>query len=198
MAINRFDVEGKLSVRITQITVPSFKQLADLAVQHQAIDLGGGKPDFPANAEFKDAAIQAIQDDLNQYAPSQGITELRQGISKRLQQKTQVNFDAELEITICSGVTESMAAALLAVIDPGDEVIVLVPAFAAYAADVQLCGGKPVYVELTQPDFRLEKEKVEAVITERTKAIIFNSPMASQKSTVLQAGGWAMSLQRRL
>jgi len=158
MAINRFDVEGKLSVRITQITVPSFKQLADLAVQHQAIDLGGGKPDFPANAEFKDAAIQAIQDDLNQYAPSQGITELRQGISKRLQQKTQVNFDAELEITICSGVTESMAAALLAVIDPGDEVIVLVPAFAAYAADVQLCGGKPVYV-IDTAGFSIGKRK---------------------------------------
>ena len=176
MTINRFDAEGKLSARITQITVPSFKQLADLAVQHQAIDLGGGKPDFPADAAFKKAAIQAIQDDFNQYAPTQGVAELRQGISKRLQQKTQEHFDAEQEITICSGVTESTAAALLAIIDPGDEVIVLVPAFASYAADVQLCGGKPVYVELTQPDFRLEKEKVEAVITARTKAIIFNSP----------------------
>lgn len=176
MTISPFDAEGKLSTRITQITIPSFKQLADLAAQHKAIDLGSGKPDFPTTANFKNAAIQAIKDDFNQYAPPKGVKELREGISERLQQKNQIYFDAELEITICSGVTESIAAALLAVINPGDEVIILAPSFAAYAADVHLCGGKPVYVELAQPDFRLEKEKIEAVITTCTKAIIFNSP----------------------
>lgn len=176
MNIHSFDAESKLAARINQITIPSFKQLADLAVKHNAIDLGSGKPDFSTDANFKTVAIEAIQNDFNQYAPPQGVKELREGISERLQQKTQIHFDAEAEITICSGVTESIAATLFAVINPGDEVIILTPSFAAYSADVHLCGGKPVYVELTQPDFRLEKEKVEAVITARTKAIIFNSP----------------------
>jgi len=176
MAVDLFDASSKISERSRQIKIPEFKQLADLAALHAAIDLGSGKPDFPTALNFKEAAIQAIQADFNQYAPPHGVWELREGISDRLHKKQQMHFSAEQEITICSGVTECMAAALLAVIDPGDEVLIITPSFAAYAADVHLCGGKPVYVELTQPGFRLEKEKLEAVITANTKAIIFNSP----------------------
>lgn len=168
--------KNKISERINQITIPRFKELAALAMQHQAIDLGSGKPDFSTDPLFKKAAVEAIERDFNQYAPTQGIQSLREGIASRFQQKTRIYFDAEQEITICNGVTEGMAAALLALINPGDEVIVFTPSFAAYAADIHLCGGIPVYVELTQPNFRLEKFKIEASITKHTKAIIFNSP----------------------
>lgn len=176
MTHNQHKPGEALSERIHRITLPGFKELADLSVRHQAIDLGGGKPDFPADKTFKDAAIQAIQDDFNQYAPAQGILELRAGISQRLHQKTQIRYDAEQEITICNGVTESLAASLLAVINPGDEVIILTPAFPAYTGNVCLAGGIPVYVELTTPHFYLDKERLEAAITPRTKAIVFNSP----------------------
>ena len=176
MTFEPFHAAGKLTERIKQIHIPSFKKLANLASEYKAIDLGSGKPDFPTDAKFKAAAIKAIQDDLNQYAPPSGVKKLREGIAARLQKQFQTQFDAEQEITICSGVTESMAAVLLAVINPGDEVIILTPSFAAYDADVHLCGGKPVYVELTQPTFYLDKEKVAAAITEHTKAILFNSP----------------------
>ncbi len=167
--------EAYLSDRVLRLTLPVFREIATLADRHGAINLGGGTPDFASPPELKEAASAAIYGDLNQYALSQGIKPLREGIAVRLQQAGGV-FDPETEITVCCGATEGMAASLLAVINPGDEVIILEPAFTIYGPDVVLSGGKPVYVELSPPEFRIERHLLEAVRSPRTKAIIINSP----------------------
>ena len=165
-----------LSDRLNEITMPSFKQLTDLAARYQAIDLGGGKPDFPTEPEFKAAAIQAIENNHNQYAPAYGLDELLRKISRRFQQKYNAFFDPEQEITICSGVAEGLAAIFLALLNPGDEVIVLTPAFQAYTGNVRMAGGNPVYVKLSQPGFTLDPQQLEAAVTSRTRAIFLNTP----------------------
>jgi aminotransferase len=165
-----------LSERVQGLQLPIFREIATLAKQCDAINLGGGTPDFPAPPELKAAAIAAVQSDVNQYALSQGIPQLREGIAARLQQQHGVQFDPETEITVCCGVTEGMMATLLAIINPGDEVIVFEPAFTIYGPDILLCGGKPVYVKLDAPEFRIEQQALEAAVSNKTKAIIINSP----------------------
>lgn len=164
-----------LSDRVLQLKLPVFREIAALAERHGAINLGGGTPDFASPPELKDAASAAIYGDLNQYALSQGIKPLRAGIADRLR-SAGGDFDPETEITVCCGATEGMAASLLAVINPGDEVIILEPAFTIYGPDVVLSGGTPVYAALNPPEFRLERQVLEAVRSPRTKAIIINSP----------------------
>lgn len=165
-----------LANRVQNLQLPVFREIAALAKRRGAINLGGGTPDFPAPVEIKEAAIKAIRSDFNQYALSQGVLELREGITRRIQKQHDVKVDPETEITICSGATEGIAASLLAVINPGDEVIILEPAFTIYAPDVVLCGGKPIFVQLRPPSFRIEREAIEAALSPRTKAILINSP----------------------
>ncbi|HWR40352.1 MAG TPA: aminotransferase class I/II-fold pyridoxal phosphate-dependent enzyme [Patescibacteria group bacterium] len=165
-----------LSERVSNLQLPIIREIAVLATKRGAINLGGGTPDFAAPREIKNAAIAAIEANINQYALSQGVQELREGIAERLQRQHAVSYDPETEITVCCGATEGMAASLLAVVNPGDEVIILEPAFTIYGPNVALCGGKPVYVPLIPPHFRIERQAIEAVLTPRTKAIILNSP----------------------
>lgn len=165
-----------LAARTGQIQLPVFREIAALAAQHKAINLAGGTPDFPAPAVVKHAAAQAIEADLNQYALSHGVKELREGIAARIQQEHRISVDPDTEITVCCGSTEAMTAALLAVINPGDEVIIIEPAFTIYAPGVILCGGRPVPVKLEAPEFKLDPGLLEQVVSSRTKAVIFNSP----------------------
>lgn len=165
-----------IALRIKNLRLPVFREIAALAQQHQAVNLAGGTPDFPAPPELKLAGIQAIQDNHNQYALSHGIQALREGISARLYLRQGISFDPESEITVCCGSTEGMTASLLAIINPGDEVIVLEPAFTSYAPSIILSGGRPVYVRLKSPDFKIEAMQLEAAISTQTKAIIINSP----------------------
>ncbi|BBB89608.1 MAG TPA: aminotransferase class I/II-fold pyridoxal phosphate-dependent enzyme [Methylomusa anaerophila] len=165
-----------LANRVRGLQLPVFREIATLAKSRNAIDLGGGTPNFPAPVELKAAAVAAVQSDYNQYALSQGIQELRKGIAGKLHRQHGGQFDPETEITVCCGATEGMAASLLTIVNPGDEVIILEPAFTIYAPDVVLCGGKPVYVELRPPNFRIERDALAAVLSPRTKAIIVNSP----------------------
>lgn len=176
LILNKMEKATTLSKRVENLQLPIFREIAALAKKQDAINLGGGTPDFAAPAELKAAAILAIQSDCNQYALSQGVQELRKGISERLYQQQGVEFDPEIEITVCSGATEGIAASLLAIVNPGDEVIILEPAFTIYGPDVHLCGGRPIYVQLSPPNFRINFEAIEAVVSPRTKAIIINSP----------------------
>lgn len=168
--------EALLAARTKQIQLPVFREIAALAAQCKAINLAGGTPEFPAPDAVKQAAVAAIEADQNQYALSHGVKALREGIAARIEQEHQISFDPDTEITVCCGSTEAMTAALLAIINPGDEVIILEPAFTIYAPGVVLSGGRPVPVKLEAPAFRLDRERVEQAISPRTKAIIFNSP----------------------
>lgn len=165
-----------LSQRIQSLDLPVFGKFSALTLNKDVIHLDGGAPDFPAPAGIKNAATAAILSDNNQYALVQGVRELRQNIAGRIRKKEGAEFDPDGEIVVCCGATEGITAALLTIVNPGDEVIILEPAFTLYASGVLLCGGQPVYVQLRPPEFRIERNTLEAAISPHTKAIIVNSP----------------------
>lgn len=169
-------LENRIAAKFKEITLPIFREIALLAEQHNALNLAGGVPDFKAPEAIKEAAIEAIRQDQNQYALTQGSAPLRHKISQRIEKKYQKKWNEETEITVCCGATEGVAATLLALLDPGDEVIIIEPAFTIYAPDVKLFGGVPIYLMLEAPDFLIQKSALQSLITEKTKAIILNSP----------------------
>lgn len=147
-----------------------------LAVHHGAINLAQGFPDFPAPAILKSAAAQAIDADINQYAITWGAKPFRDAIAGKYLRTYGMEFDPEREITVCCGATEGMIASLLAVLDPGDEVVLFEPYYENYGPDTQLCGATTRYVRLRAPDWTFDPDELRAAFTPRTKAIILNSP----------------------
>lgn len=166
----------RLAARVRQTQLPLIRALSVRATELDAVNLAGGTPDFPAPPELKAAAVTAIRDDFNQYALTQGVAELRSGIAERLAFRHGVRFDPDTEITVVAGAAEGVAASFLALLDPGDEVIILEPCFTIYAPDALLSGAVPRYVRLAAPEFRIEGEPLEAAVTPRTRAILINSP----------------------
>ena len=147
-----------------------------LAAHHHAINLAQGFPDFPAPAALKRAAADAIAADINQYAITWGARPFREAIAAKYRRTYGMEFDAEREITVCCGATEGMIASLMAVVDPGDEVVLFEPFYENYGPDAQLCGAEPRYVKLYAPDWHFDREELRRAFTPRTKAIILNSP----------------------
>src|SRR5262245_9415431 len=147
-----------------------------LAIQHQAINLAQGYPDFPAPAAIKQAAADAIAADINQYAITWGAKPFRDAIAAKYSRTYGMEFDPEREITVCCGATEGMIASLLAVLDPGDEVVLFEPFYENYGPDTQLCGAESRYVPLRAPDWSFDREELRRAFTPRTKAIILNTP----------------------
>jgi aminotransferase len=147
-----------------------------LAMQHGAINLAQGYPDFAAPAAIKEAAIAAIRADHNQYAITWGAKSLRDAVSKKTLRYYGYAPDPETEITVACGATESMMAAMLAVVNPGDEVIVFEPFYENYVPDAAMSGAKLVFVPLEEPDFHFDEEKLRAAFSPQTKAIIVNTP----------------------
>jgi aspartate/methionine/tyrosine aminotransferase len=147
-----------------------------LAVHHGAINLAQGFPDFPAPSILKDAAAQAIDADINQYAITWGAKPFRNAIAAKYKRTYGIEFDPEREITVCCGATEGMIASLLAVLDPGDEVVLFEPFYENYRPDTQLCGATSRYVTLRAPEWTFDPDELRAAFTPRTKAIILNSP----------------------
>lgn len=147
-----------------------------LCLEHGGINLAQGFPDFPAPKELKEAAKQAIDDDFNQYATTFGIAELRAAIAAKYSLQYGLSFDLSSEITVTCGSTEAMIATLLAVVDPGDEIIIFEPFYENYGPDAILSGAAPVYVSMRPPDFVFDADELRAAFNPRTKAIIVNSP----------------------
>jgi aminotransferase len=147
-----------------------------LAAQYGAVNLSQGFPDFPAPDALKQAACQAIQADINQYPVSHGAPSLRAAIAAHFTARQGVPVDAEREVTVCCGSTEAMLATMLAAIDPGDEVIVFEPFYENYGPGAILSGGTPVYVPLAPPDWHLDPERLAAAFSNRTRAIVINTP----------------------
>jgi aspartate/methionine/tyrosine aminotransferase len=164
------------SGRATGFGTSIFTEISSLAVAHGAVNLGQGFPDFPAPAFVKEAAIRAIHDDRNQYAPAPGVPRLREALAARWQRLHGQAVDPDAEVTVASGATELLHDALLAVVQPGDEVIVLEPTYDAYVPDIVMAGGTPRVVRLRPPRWRWDREELAAAFNSRTRAVILNTP----------------------
>lgn len=141
-----------------------------------AINLAQGRPDFPAAEALKRAAMAAIEADHNQYSVTWGLPELRAAVADMLARRFGVSVDPETEVTITCGVTEGIVAAMLALVEPGDEVVVLEPAHENYVPAIRFAGGEPRFVAMRPPDFALPMDELRDAISERTKAIVLNTP----------------------
>jgi aspartate/methionine/tyrosine aminotransferase len=147
-----------------------------LAIEHDAVNLAQGFPDFGAPEEIKRAAQDAIAADFNQYAITWGAKAFRDAIRAKYQKWYGMEYDPEREITVCCGATEGMIAALLAVTNPGDEIIIFEPYYENYGPDALLCEAKRKLVRLHPPDWTFDPDELRRAFSSKTKAIILNSP----------------------
>ena len=152
------------------------REMTRLADAHGGVNLSQGFPDFPAPEAVKEAACRAIRDDINQYAVTWGAPRMRQAIAEDFTERYGVPVEADTHVTVCCGSTEAMVATLLATVDPGDEVVVFEPFYENYGPDTILSGATPRYVTLGEPDWTFDPDELAAAFTNRTKAIIINSP----------------------
>src|SRR5688572_766076 len=164
------------AIRTASFTESVIREMTRVAQQHGAINLAQGFPDFPMPEAMKDAACAAIQGDVNQYAITWGAPALRLGIAEKYRRWYDMPVDPEREITVTCGATEAMAAVFLALIDPGDEVIVFEPWYENYGPDAILAAARPRYVPLEPPEWRFDPEVLRAAFNEKTKAIVVNTP----------------------
>ena len=164
------------SKKASCFTESVIREMSRIATKHNAINLAQGFPDFPACDEIKQAAVQAILDNHNQYAITWGTKSLRDAIAAKNKRDYGIELDPERQITVCCGSTEGMVATLLATVNPGDEVIIFQPFYENYGPDAILCGATPKYVQLHPPEFNFNVEELTAAFSDRTKAIIINTP----------------------
>lgn len=165
-----------ISNKAQQFTESVIREMTRLAIEYHAVNLAQGFPDFAASAEVKEAAIRAIRDDVNQYAITWGAREFRRAIAERFEKDSGLAIDPEREITVCCGSTEAMIASLLAVVNPGEEVVVFEPFYENYGPDAVICGAVPRYVKLHPPDWTFDPQELAAAFTDRTRACILNTP----------------------
>ncbi|MEJ7809885.1 MAG: aminotransferase class I/II-fold pyridoxal phosphate-dependent enzyme [Gemmatimonadaceae bacterium] len=162
--------------RTRTFTESVIREMTRICNQYDAINLAQGFPDFPMPSPMKDAACAAIHGDINQYAITWGAPPLRLAIAEKYRRWYGMEVDPDREITVTCGATEAMAAVFLALIDPGDEVIVLEPFYENYGPDAILAGASPKFVPLERPDWRIDPERLRAAFSRKTKAIIVNTP----------------------
>ena len=165
-----------LSAKAEQFTESVIREMTRLALQHGAVNLSQGFPDFPAPAEIKRAAQDAIAADINQYAITWGAKSLRNAVAAKCERTQGIAFDPEREITVCCGSTEAMMSSMMAIINPGDEVVVFEPFYENYGPDAILSGAEPKFVKLHPPDWKFDPDELAAAFGPATKAIILNTP----------------------
>ena len=168
--------DSTVSLKSQQFTESVIREMTRLAMEYDAVNLAQGFPDFPAPAEVKEAAVRAIRADVNQYAITWGAREFRRAIAERFERDSGVAIDPEREITVCCGSTEAMIASLLAVVNPGEEVVIFEPFYENYGPDAIICGAVPRFVRLHPPDWTFDPQELAAAFTERTRACILNTP----------------------
>jgi N-succinyldiaminopimelate aminotransferase len=162
--------------RLQGLGTTIFAEMSALALATGSINLGQGFPDVDGPDVVKQAAVDAIWAGRNQYPPGIGVPELRQAIVEHQRRFYGIELDADSEVLVTAGATEAVAAAMLAMVDTGDEVIALEPYYDSYAASIAMAGGVRVPVTLRAPDFRLDIERLRAAVTPRAKLILLNSP----------------------
>ena len=162
--------------KLPHIGTTIFTVMSKLAAENRALNLSQGFPNFPASEELILLVDQYMRKGFNQYAPMTGVQQLREVLAEKTENLYQVIYHPETEITITSGATEALYAAITAVVRPGDEVIVFEPAYDSYVPAIELNGGIPVYVTLKAPNYDINWPEVEARITDKTRLIIINTP----------------------
>ena len=165
-----------ITSKLPDVGTTIFTIMSTLANEYGAINLSQGFPDFDTPSELIDLVTKHMRSGRNQYAPMQGVEKLREQIAKKVADLYGNPVDPGTEITVTSGATEALYAAITAVVRPDDEVIVFEPAFDSYAPAIRLNKGRPVYLSMKFPEYRIDWNEVESAIGEKTRLIILNSP----------------------
>ena len=164
---------SKKAMQFTESVIREMTRISDL---YGSVNLSQGFPDFAAPPEVKAAAVVAIHDDINQYAVTWGARPLREAVAREFTRRYGVEVVADEQVTVCCGSTEAMMATMMALIDPGDEVVVFEPFYENYGPDAILSGATPRYVTLHEPDWTFDPDELGAAFNDRTRAIIINTP----------------------
>ena len=162
--------------RTRSFTESVIREMTRVARETNAVNLAQGFPDFPAPEGMKEAAVRAIRGDINQYAVTWGAPSLRKALAHWYRDRYGMDVDPDENVTITCGATEAMASVFLGLLDPGDEVVVLEPFYENYAPDALLAGARARFLPLDPPDYRLLPDRLEALLTPRTRALVLNTP----------------------
>jgi aspartate/methionine/tyrosine aminotransferase len=165
-----------VSQKASLFTESVIREMTREALKHGAVNLSQGFPDFAAPEDIKRVAMKAIEDDINQYAITWGARDFREAIARKTKQYLGLEVDPETELTVTCGSTEGMIAAMMATVDPGDEVVVFEPFYENYAPDAILSDAKPRYVSLRPPDWSFDRDELRSTFNSNTKAIIICNP----------------------
>jgi aspartate/methionine/tyrosine aminotransferase len=166
----------RVSVRASSFTESVIREMTRLANAHGAVNLAQGFPDFPAPAEVKEAARRAIDEDRNQYPITWGERELREAIADKYRRTYGMDVEPDANVCVTCGSTEAMISSMLAVLDPGDEVVIFEPFYENYGPDTILSGAAPRYVALRPPDWSFDPAELAAAFSDRTRGIVINTP----------------------
>lgn len=165
-----------VSQKASTFTESVIREMSRMAAKYKSVNLAQGMPDFPCPEELKQAACQAINDDINQYAITWGDKPFRDAISAKNEKYIGVKYEPESEITVTCGATEGMIATMLALVDPDEEVIAFEPYYENYGPDAILAGAKPRYVSLHPPDWTFDEAELEKAFNNKTRALVLNTP----------------------
>lgn len=177
----------QLKTKLPAVGTTIFTVMSTLAAEKNAVNLGQGFPDFECDPQLVGAVTNAMTQGLNQYPPMPGVPVLREAISAKLLKLYGRSYNASTEITVTAGATQAIITAILAVVHPGDEVIVLEPCYDSYVPNIELAGGVVVRVPLTPGTFRPDFDKISAAMTPKTRAILVNSPHNPSATVWLEA-----------
>jgi aspartate/methionine/tyrosine aminotransferase len=166
----------KGSRKATQFTESVIREMTRLNELHGGVNLSQGFPDFPAPAAIKQAACAAINADVNQYAVTWGARPLREAVAREFTRRYGLPIVADDHVTVCCGSTEAMMSTMLAIIDPGDEVVIFEPFYENYGPDAILSGATPRYVTLHEPTWSFDPDELAGAFNDKTKAVIINTP----------------------
>jgi aminotransferase len=165
-----------ISKRVQGFTESVIREMTRVSAEHGGVNLAQGFPNFPPPRVLVEAAHRALDGDFHQYAITWGARNLREAIAAKFERFYGLRVDPERQVTVCCGSTEAMLSTLLAVLDPGDEIVIFEPFYENYGPGAIISGAKPVFVPLEPPDFSFDPDRLARAFTPRTRAIVFNSP----------------------
>lgn len=166
----------QIETKLPRVGTTIFSVMSQLALEHKAVNLGQGFPDFEPPEALRDGVTRAMAEGRNQYAPATGVPKLRDEIAKKTEALYGRRISADNEVTVTSGATEAIFCAIAASVRAGEEVIVLDPCYDCYEPAIELAGARAVHVPLTTPEFRVDWQRVKDAITDKTRMIMVNSP----------------------